>query len=104
VNQRVAEFTSASALVTAAQKQIKNDLGISSVADLAEKVLFCLPPGTPGDWIASAGMGHWRAQFNDEWCLSLTGTWTEQQLALIRLVDIQHSAFVRLLWVFTFAH
>jgi hypothetical protein len=92
VNQRVAEFTSASALVTAAQKQIKNDLGISSVAALAEKVLFCLPPGTPGDWIASAGMGHWRAQFNDEWCLSLSGKWTEQQLTVFRFAGIQHAS------------
>jgi hypothetical protein len=73
VNQRVAEFATGTALVTAAQKQIKTDLGISAVSDLGEKVIFCLPAGT-GGWIASAGIGHWRAQFNDEWCLSLTGT------------------------------
>jgi hypothetical protein len=73
VGQGISEFTSGTALVTAAQKQIKQDFGISSVADLGDKVLFCLPAGT-GGWIASAGLGHWRAQFNDEWCLSLTGT------------------------------
>ena len=73
VGQPMSEFTSGTALVTAAQKQIKNDFGISSVADLGDKVIFCLPAGT-GGWIASAGLNHWRAQFNDEWCLSLTGT------------------------------
>ncbi len=73
VDQPISEFTSGTTLVTAAQKQIKKDFGISSVADLGDKVLFCLPAGT-GGWIASAGVGHWRAQFNDEWCLSLTGT------------------------------
>jgi hypothetical protein len=73
VDQGISAFTSGTALVTAAQKQIKKDMQISSVRDLGDKVLFCLPPGT-GNWIASAGLGHWRAQFNDEWCLSLTGT------------------------------
>ena len=91
VGQRISEFTSGTALVTAAQKQIKKDLGISAVSDLGDKVIFCLPAGT-GGWIASAGIGHWRAQFNDEWCLSLTGTSTEQRLALRRLPDILHAS------------
>jgi hypothetical protein len=73
VGQRMSEFTSGPTLVTAAQKQIKKEFGISSVAELGDKVMFCLPAGT-GGWIASAGLNHWRAQFNDEWCLSLTGT------------------------------
>jgi hypothetical protein len=72
VDEGISAFTSGTALVTAAQKQIKKDMKISKVSDLGDKVLFCLPAGT-GGWIASAGLGHWRAQFNDEWCLSLTG-------------------------------
>jgi hypothetical protein len=91
VGQQISEFTSGTALVTAAQKQIKKDLGISTVSALGDKVIFCLPPGT-GGWIASAGIGHWRAQFNDEYCLSLTGTSTEQRLALRRLPDILHAS------------
>jgi hypothetical protein len=78
VGQQMSEFTSGTSLVTAAQKQIKKEFGISSVADLGDKVIFCLPAGT-GGWIASAGLNHWRAQFNDEWCLSLTGTYSRQQ-------------------------
>jgi hypothetical protein len=81
IGQRISDFTSGTALVTAAQNQIKKDLGISKVSDLGDKVIFCLPAGT-GGWIASAGLNHWRAQFNDEWCLSLTGTSTEQRLVL----------------------
>lgn len=72
VNQSIKSFKSASDLVTAVQKQIKAERGISTVASLGDKVLMCLPPGT-GSWAASAGVGHWRAQFNNEWCLSLTG-------------------------------
>jgi hypothetical protein len=37
--------------ITAAQKQIKKDLGISAVSDPGDKVIFCLPLGT-GGWIA----------------------------------------------------
>jgi hypothetical protein len=73
VDQPMANFNSGTALVTAAQKKIKQDMQISKVSDLGDKVIFCLTAGT-GGWIASAGLGHWRAQFNDEWCLSLTGT------------------------------
>lgn len=71
--QRVADFASSADLVTAAQKQIKAQLGIPEVSQLAHKVIMCLPPGT-GDWAASAGVNHWRAQFNNDWCTSLSGT------------------------------
>jgi len=76
VNQPVSDFASGSALVSAAQQKIKSDLNIASVADLGDKVMFCLPAGT-GSWVASAGVNHWRAQFNNDWCLSLTATMHE---------------------------
>jgi len=60
-------------VVTAAQNQLKSRFGISSVGSLADKVLMCVPPGT-GNWVASAGMNHWRSQYNAEWCISLTAT------------------------------
>lgn len=40
-------------------------------SDIADHVLFCMPPGT-GQWIANAATGHWRSQYNDRWCLSLS--------------------------------
>jgi hypothetical protein len=67
--QAVTDFASAADLVTATQKQFKLQNG-QEVSKLADKVVMCLPPGT-GDWAASAGVGHWRAQFNNDWCTSL---------------------------------
>lgn len=74
---KVAEFSNNSAgLVTAAQKYLKSLLKISNVSTLADKVIMCLPRGT-GSWAASAGVNHWRAQFNNDWCASLSGTMHE---------------------------
>lgn len=70
---QVTEFSGNPAnLVTATQKYLKTQLNIADVSQLADKVLMCLPPGT-GSWAASAGVNHWRAQFNSEWCASLSG-------------------------------
>jgi hypothetical protein len=69
----IGEFGSADALVTAVQKFMKSNMGLAAVSDLSDKVIMCLPPGT-GSWAASAGVGHWRAQFNSDWCTSLSGT------------------------------
>ena len=72
----VSSFATSIDLVIAAQEQIKSIYQIDEVAVLADKVLMCLPPGT-GNWAASAGVNHWRAQFNDQWCTSLSGTMHE---------------------------
>jgi len=40
--------------------------------DTAEFILFCLPPGTPGSWIATANSFHYRSWYNDKWCTSLS--------------------------------
>jgi hypothetical protein len=69
----ISEFGNADALVTAVQKYMKSNMGYVAVSDLSDKVIMCLPPGT-GSWAASAGVGHWRAQFNSDWCTSLSGT------------------------------
>jgi Gametolysin peptidase M11 len=76
VSSPVSSFASSSDLVTAAQEQIKSTYQITDVSTLADKVLMCLPPGT-GNWAASAGVNHWRAQFNNDWCTSLSGTMHE---------------------------
>ena len=78
VQQPVADFGTKGGgrLVTAAQKALKAQLNIPKVSGIADRVIMCLPPGM-GNWVASAGMFHWRAQFNNEWCLSLTATMHE---------------------------
>ena len=75
VDQPIADFTTGSSLVTAAQDVMTETMGIDP-STLGDKVMMCLPPGT-GGWIASSGVNHWRSQFNDEWCLSLTATMHE---------------------------
>jgi hypothetical protein len=71
-------FPSGSTLVAAAQDLIIQQ-GLMPAPDFqswADRVLFCLAPGT-GDWAASAGVNHWRAQFNNDWCLSLSANMHE---------------------------
>jgi Gametolysin peptidase M11 len=76
VPKSVSSFASSADLISAAQQQIKSIYQITDVSSLADKVIMCLPPGT-GNWAASAGVNHWRAQFNNDWCMSLTGTMHE---------------------------
>lgn len=73
VDDSISMFKSGAALVHAAQSVMKKEMGIRDVSKVADKVLVCLPPGT-GNWVASSGVNHWRAQFNDGWCRSLTAT------------------------------
>jgi hypothetical protein len=76
VPQSISSFSSYLDLVEAAQDLAKAKLKVSEITSIADKVLFCLPPGT-GNWAASAGVNHWRAQFNNDWCTSLSGTMHE---------------------------
>lgn len=46
--------------------------GGSTVSSLADRVIFCTPRDPDATWVAAAGLNHWRVQFHDEWCLSLT--------------------------------
>jgi hypothetical protein len=69
VDAPVSDFPGALPLISAAQ-QVLRAQGIE-VSRLADKVLFIVPNGT-GKWVASSSVNHWRAQFNDEWGLSLT--------------------------------
>jgi hypothetical protein len=73
VDEPVKNFKSGSSLIAAAQKVMKTTLHVEDYSKFADKTLMCLPPGT-GNWVASSGVGHWRAQFNDGWCLSLSAT------------------------------
>lgn len=37
-----------------------------------DHIIFCMPPGTNGNWIATAFVNHWMSQYNNNWCLYLT--------------------------------
>lgn len=38
----------------------------------ADHVMYCLPPGTTGGWIAYAYTNHWLSVYNDKWCTYLS--------------------------------
>jgi hypothetical protein len=65
-------------IVEAAQDQLRKDLGIAQVADLAKKIVMCLPGGSyAGSWSASAGVNSYLMQVRSEYCLSLSVTMHE---------------------------
>jgi len=66
----ISAYQKPSQLVSDAESKILSQLGISSVSSLADKVVFCQPPGV-GNWLAVAGVDHWRVNMNNEWCSSL---------------------------------
>jgi hypothetical protein len=76
VNQPISDFSSGASIVHAAIRQVQLDLNIEDITFIADRIMFCTPPGT-GSWVASAGLYHWRAQFNDDWCLSITAAMHE---------------------------
>ena len=55
-----------------AMDKIIRDYNISTFPDdVADYVLFVIPPGT-GTWVANAATGHFRSQYNDAWGISLS--------------------------------
>ena len=66
----IANYTNSYQIVTAAQQVIYNTVG-KLANQIADKVMFCEPPGT-GNWLAVAPMNHWRTNYNNNWCLSLS--------------------------------
>ncbi|KAI2498224.1 Gametolysin peptidase M11 [Fragilaria crotonensis] len=61
-----------SKVVNAALAQVTTDLGVSPNL-LANHVMFCVPPGTNGTWIACAVINGWRSVYNDKWCQYSSG-------------------------------
>lgn len=95
VDQNVTEFDSGASLVAVAQEILDKEMNIQ-VSKLADKVLMCLPSGVRRGFIASSGLHHWRAQFNDLWCLSLSATIHE----VVRAGTVVNSSVRNLLPVF----
>jgi len=65
VSMMMDNYTSAIALVNEAVDLLEDD-------QIADHILLCLPPGTPGSWIARASNNHWKSWYNNEWCTSLS--------------------------------
>lgn len=65
--------SSSTQLIEKAEGILRERFSVRSVADLADRVIYCVAPGT-GEWAANAGVNHWRVQLNDDWCVSLSAT------------------------------
>jgi len=70
VPHNMSHYSSGAMLVNDAEQVILDTVGRASY-EIADKVMFCQPPGT-GNWIASAGVNYYRSNYNNEWCLSLS--------------------------------
>ena len=55
--------------------------------DVADYVLFVIPPGT-GTWVANAATSHFRSQYNDSWGISLSAVMVRDRI-------LQHVAITR---------
>lgn len=86
LDQPMSAFTKPSQLLDAASAKIQHLKSVSSVSKLADKVLFCQPPGT-GNWLAVAPVGSWKLNFNAGWCTSLSATMHEMGHA----IGLRHS-------------
>ncbi len=51
---------------------VSTTYGVSSLTQLADHVMFCIPPGT-GSWDASSPVVSWRIVMNDQWCGFISG-------------------------------
>jgi hypothetical protein len=64
-------YPSGAELLTAAQEAARTKMGVSSVGDLADHVLFCQP--TPAQsWIGNAATNYWYVNIDSQWCTSLS--------------------------------
>jgi hypothetical protein len=51
---------------------VSTTYGVSSLTQLADHVMFCIPPGT-GNWDGSSPVVSWRMVLNDQWCGYVSG-------------------------------
>lgn len=71
LDQPSSSFSKPGQLLDAAMTKVMQIKGVSDVSSLADKVFFC-QPGVVGGWLAVSPVNHWRMNFNDEWCTSLS--------------------------------
>jgi hypothetical protein len=70
LDSRISSYTSSSQLAEAAIGKVEARVG-RSINTLADKIVFCQPPGTSG-WIAVATVNGWRVNVSSGFCLSLS--------------------------------
>lgn len=76
LSHTIGEFASPTDIVRAAQESFKAAVSVDDLTEFADRIMFCVPPGS-GSWAASTSVSHWRMQFNDDFCMSLTAVMHE---------------------------
>ncbi len=79
----------------AAISVVQTQYGVSSITDLADHVMLCIPPGT-GNWAGSSPVQSWRVVLNDQWCGFLSGFMHEMghNLGLLVSVSLRDAIFL----------
>jgi len=67
-----ANGASSATIRDAAITYVTSRYGVTSMTDLADHVVFCIPPGT-GEWAGSSPVQSWRIVMNNQWCGYLSG-------------------------------
>jgi hypothetical protein len=75
VNKNIGSYAQGSSTHTDVQNAIREQLNVETMQDLADRVFFCIPPGTiDPNWVAVASERSGIASFNNEYCSSLSTT------------------------------
>jgi Gametolysin peptidase M11 len=73
IDQSIALFTGLN-ISEAAETAMVDQLDLAKPSDLADRVLFCVPPGLQKGFIAVTYRNYWRATFSDKFCHSMSAT------------------------------
>ena len=59
-------------LLSAAQYQVQQMFNVDKIQSITDHIMFCLPSGLDGDWVAFAGVGDYRSAYRDSYCGTLS--------------------------------
>jgi hypothetical protein len=66
-----ANGASTTTIINTAIAYVSSKYGVASMTQLADHILFCIPPGT-GNWAGSSSVNSWRMVMNNDWCGDLS--------------------------------
>lgn len=60
--------SSGASLRNAARIEVMDKLDIDDLGAEFDHVMYCIPPGTQGNWVANATVNHYVSTYNGRWC------------------------------------
>jgi hypothetical protein len=75
VNESMVEYPNMSGMYDDINAAAVQQLGVTHLSALADKVMICHPPGHTNERIAWTHHLGWRAHYKEEWCASLCATY-----------------------------